>query len=347
MLNETMRRKRSRPSLSLLLGTRILRASAAADAGDGGAPGKFVGRLSDIAIATGTTEAGRVVGIVVKSRTGQGWVSATEMTEQPDGSLQLAAGALLEPLRGDESFVLLRQDLLDRQIIDVHGRKVVRVNDVDLQWFGEAGHSQDLRVREVEVGLRGASRRLLLGLLPQSTIESLTCRISARVIPWDFVDLIEADPARRVKLKMSSERLAQLHPSDIAEILDDLAPAEREAIFLTLDEGVAAHALEEADPALQKSLVASMNSERMASIVEEMDPEAAADMLAELSAEHSESILEEMGEEERQEVEELLEFREDSAAGRMTTDYVQVPYTATRNRSSRGAGARLKARRRQ
>ncbi len=317
MLVQSMHPRHPSPALSLLLRTRIL------DAGGGRA-----GRLYDIAVGTGA-DAGRVAGIVVKSRAGLGWVSATEMTEQPNGALRLSPGAHLEPLRGDESFVLLRQDLLDQQIIDVHGRKVVRVNDVDLQWFGQPGHPLDLRVSEVEVGFRGAARRLLLDLLPHRAITAITSHIAARVIPWDFVDLIEADPARRVKLKMSSERLAQLHPSDIAEILEDLAPAEREAIFATLDEGVAAHALEESEPGLQKSLLESMNLERVASIVEEMDPEAAADMLAELPAEHSESILGEMDEEERHEVEELLEFREDSAAGRMTTDYVQVPLTAT------------------
>ncbi len=314
------------PTLTLLLRTRVVDAA-----------GRPVGRLQDIAVETGA-EAGRVAGIIVKGRGAPAaWVSATELAAQPDGTLRLSSDARLEPLRGDESFVLLRQDLLDRQIIDVHGRKVVRVNDVDLQWFApEAlpGHlanagGRDLRVREVEVGLRGAVRRLLLDLLPHNAIVAITCRIPARVIPWDFVDLIEADPARRVKLKLSHERLAQLHPSDIAEILEDLAPAEREAIFATLDEGVAAHALEESEPALQKSLVESMGSERMASIVEEMDPEAAADMLAELPPEHSESILEEMGEDERHEVEELLEYREDSAAGRMTTDYVQASVTGT------------------
>jgi len=290
------------------------------------ADGANAGRLYDIAVSTGA-EAGRVAGIVVKSRAGLGWVSATEMTGQPDGTLRLSAGARLEPLRGDESFVLLRQDLLDRQIIDVHGRKVVRVNDVDLQWFGKAGSPLDLRVAEVEVGLRGAARRLLLDLMPQSAISAIAARISARVIPWEFVDLIEADPARRVKLKLSSERLAQLHPSDLAGILEDLAPAEREAIFATLDEGVAADALEEVDPALQKSLIESLGPERTASIVEEMNPEAAADMLNELADEYSESILNKMDEHERHEVEELLEFREDSAAGRMTTDYVQVAYS--------------------
>jgi sporulation protein YlmC with PRC-barrel domain/CBS domain-containing protein len=321
--------KHPTPSLSLLLGTRILDAR-----------GQRVGRLHDIAVGTGA-DAGRVAGIVIRNRAGLCWVSAVALDEQPDSTLRLEAGAKLEPLRGDESFVLLRQDLLDRQIIDVHGRKVVRVNDVDLQWFpnstgthgaqqdSESAARTDLRVREVEIGTRGAARRLLVGLVPMAVIEWITCRIAARVIPWDFVDLIEADPARRVKLKLSHERLAALHPSDIAEILDDLGPAEREAIFATLDEGVAAHALEEAEPSLQKALVESMDSERVASIVDEMDPEAAADMLAELPAERSSSILEEMDEDQRQDVEELLEFRENSAAGRMTTDYVQVGFHGT------------------
>ncbi len=101
-------------------------------------------------------------------------------------------------------------------------------------------------------------------------------------------------------------------------------PQEREAIFVSLDEEVAAEALEEVDPRLQKSLLESLDSGRVADIVEEMDPGAAADLLAELSDERSEAILEEMEPEERQEVEDLLEFREDSAAGRMTTNFVQV-----------------------
>ena len=113
-----------------------------------------------------------------------------------------------------------------------------------------------------------------------------------------------------------------MHPSELAEILADLAPAEREAIFTTLAEEVAAEALEEVDPKLQVSLLEGLDEERIAGIVEEMDPGAAADLLSELSDERSEAILEEMEPEERHEVEELLEFHEDSAAGRMTTDFV-------------------------
>jgi magnesium transporter len=294
--------------------------------------GKLRGRVSDLAVGTGN-EAGKVLGLVLKSRHGRELVAATEVRQTPAETLELRPDAGLRPLRGDENYILLRQDLLDRQIIDVHGRKVVRVNDVDLQWFAPETGSQDavedLRVREVEVGLRGAVRRLLQGALPKSAIDAVARRFPARVIPWEFVDMIEVDPARRVKLNIEHERLAQLHPSDIADILEDLAPAEREAILTTLDEEVAAEALEEVEPKLQKSMMESLDSETAAGIVEEMDPSAAADLLAELPEARSEAILEEMDPEERQEVEELLEFRENSAAGRMTTQYVAVPHTST------------------
>lgn len=293
--------------------------------------GKLRGRVTDLAVGTGS-EAGKVVGLVLKSRRGRELVSATEVRQTPSGTLELRPEAGLKPLRGDENYIFLRQDILDRQIIDVHGRKVVRVNDVDLQWYSpeDASHSgsEDLRVREVEVGLRGAARRLLQGALPKNAIDAVARQFPPRVIPWDFVDMIEVDPARRVKLNIEHERLAQLHPSDIADILEDLPAAEREAILTTLDEEVAAEALEEVEPKLQKSMVEALDSETAAGIVEEMDPSAAADLLAELPESQSEAILEEMDPEERQEVEELLEFRENSAAGRMTTDYVSVLNTA-------------------
>ena len=110
----------------------------------------------------------------------------------------------------------------------------------------------------------------------------------------DFVDLIETDPARRVKLKISHERLARLHPADIADIVEELAPDEREAVFETLNEEVAAGALEEVEPKVQKAIVESLDSERAAEIVEEMEPDAAADLLENLPEERTSEILLEM-----------------------------------------------------
>ncbi len=248
--------------------------------------------------------------------------------------IELSANAMpvemAGPLAEDQTYLLLERDLLDQQIIDVHGHKVVRVNDVDLVWIpaGETSESRlALRIAEVEVGTRGAVRRLLKGL-PKTAVMRAASRFPPSVIPWEFVDLIDRDPARRVKLKIEQDKLARMHPSDIADILEDLAPAERQALFNSLDEEVAAEALEEVDPKMQQALIASMGSEQIAGIVEEMDPGAAADLLGELSDEQSDAILDEMGEEERQEVEELLEFPSDSAAGRMTTEYVALPTEA-------------------
>jgi magnesium transporter len=283
--------------------------------------------LKDVAVATGP-DAGKVAGLVLKTRAGLCIVASEDVMETPAGTLELRASGAMVPLKDEGNYLYLQQDLMERQIIDIHGRKVVRVNDVDLEWMGR-GAAHLLRVAEVEVGMRGAFRRIFKGMLPRGTLETLSRRLSASGIPWQFVDVIEVDPARRVKLRIEYARLAEMHPSDLAEILEDLAPAEREAVFTSLDEEVAAETLEEVEPKLQKALLEKLDEERIADIVEEMDPGAAADLLAELSEERSDAILEEMEPEERQEVEELLEFDEKSAAGCMTTDFVFAGMQAT------------------
>ena len=309
-------RTRARVSLTALLGTPVT------DTG-----GRLRGRLKDIAVATGP-DAGTVAGLVLKMRDGLFIVPSRDVMETPSGTLELLSAASLAPLDDQGNYLYLQQDLVDRQIIDIHGRKVVRANDVDLEWMGQ-GAAHLLRVAEVEVGLRGAFRRVFKGLLPRGTLEKLSRRFKANGIPWQFVDVIEVDPARRVKLRIEYERLAGIHPSDLADILEDLAPAEREAVFTSLDEEVAAETLEEVEPKLQKALLEKLDEEKIAGIVEEMDPGAAADLLAELPEEQSDAILEEMEPEERQEVEDLLEFDEDSAAGCMTTDFVSLGMDAT------------------
>jgi flagellar motility protein MotE (MotC chaperone)/sporulation protein YlmC with PRC-barrel domain len=309
-------RTTTRISLTALLGTPVTDSD-----------GQLCGRLKDIAVATGE-DAGKVAGLVLKTRDGLCIVPSQDVMETPAGTLMLRSAGALVPLEEQGNYLYLKQDLVDRQIIDIHGRKVVRANDVDLEWMGQ-GAVHLLRVAEVEVGLRGAFRRVFKGLLPRASLEKLSRKFAPRGIPWEFVDVIEVDPARRVKLRIEYERLAEMHPSDLADILEDLSPAEREVIFTSLDEDVAAETLEEVEPRLQKSLLEKLDEERIADIVEEMDPGAAADLLAELPEEQSDAILEEMEPEERQEVEELLEFDEKSAAGSMTTDFVALARDAT------------------
>jgi magnesium transporter len=302
--------------LSILLGTHIVDAS-----------NHSLGRVREVAITPGV-QPPVVSALVWGPKDHPQAVAPTGLEALPGGGLHLRGDAHPRPFSMGEPLLLLDRDLMDQQIIDVHGRKIVRVNDIVLFWFPiECGG--EMRPVEVEVGTRGAMRRLLRGLATKQAIERIVSKIPSKVIPWDFVDLIEADPARRVRLKISHERLAQFHPSDLADILEDLAPAERQAIFNTLDEEVAAEALEEVEPKLQKQLLESMDSERAADIMEEMDPSAAADLLGELRKERSDEILEEMEPEERQEVQELLEFSEHSAAGRMTTNYIAVPAETT------------------
>ena len=172
-----------------------------------------------------------------------------------------------------------------------------------------------------------AIRRLANGIVPSFTLRALLDKIPPRVIPWQYVDLLETDPARRVKLKIAYEGLSKMHPADIADIVEDLAPAEREAVFETIDEEVAAEALEEIDPEIQVSIVESLDSNRAADIVEEMDPDAAADLLGDLTEDRSGEILKEMEPAEREEVSQLLEFGEHTAAGRMTTEFIALPET--------------------
>ena len=290
------------------------------------AAGRRCGRVREVALAPQEDRV-RISVLIVKTRAGDR-ILPLQAVASIDGGVHAATSiADWGASNGSEGLFLLERDLLDQQVIDVHGRKVVRVNDVDLN-HEIVGNRPVLKVGAVDVGVRGAIRRLLKGVVPLSALRLLLNQIPPRSIPWDFVDLIETDPARRVKLKISHERLARLHPADIADIVEELAPNEREAVFETLDEEVAAGALEEVQPKVQKAIVESLDSDRAAEIVEEMQPDAAADLLADLPEEKTEKILEEMAPEEREEVSGLLEFKEDSAAGRMTTEFIALPVAA-------------------
>src|SRR5215831_2379445 len=290
--------------------------------------GAFAGHVREVAIFP-QEDPNRISDFVVKTKEGDRLLPSRQVKTVIGSSIQVNGSAHdWVPLSSSEGMLLLERDLLDQQIIDVSGRKVVRVNDVDLLREQQNG-TLKLRVGRVDIGLRGAIRRLLKGLAPGRAVEALAMRMPEKSIPWEAVDLIETDPARRVRLRLAYDRLSKLHPADIADILEELAPAEREAVFGSLKQEVAAEALEEIDPKMQVELMRSIDSDKAADIVEEMEPDAAADLLADLPAETSEEILEEMEPEEREEVSELLTFKENTAAGRMTTEYVAVPPTAT------------------
>jgi magnesium transporter len=293
--------------------------------------GAVGGRVREVTLAP-QEDRSRIASLIVKTKSGNRVLPFAAIAAINGGiKASTAAGEWL-PVNGTEGLFLLERDLLDQQVIDINGRKVVRVNDVDLQVEAQKGTAAShpvLRVHSVDVGAKGAVRRLLRGVAPKAALQILLGRIPPRTIPWNFIDVIETDPARRVKLKISHDGLAKLHPADIADIVEDLAPDERQAVFQTLDEETAAEALEEVEPKVQKSIVESLDSGRAADIVEEMDPDAAADLLADLTEERTEQILVQMEPEAQQDVVELLEHREETAAGRMTTEFLALPVAAT------------------
>src|ERR1700730_13910991 len=235
----------------------------------------------------------------------------------------------LEHYQPNEGWLAMRKDLLDQQIIDTGGRKVVRVNDIDFSEQRTNG-TVELRRGNVDVGLTGAARRLLHGVASPGLIRGLATKLPTRLIPWEFVNLIESDPLRRVKLRITHQKLESMHPADLADIMEELSPIERQSIIASLDEETAAEALAELDKRLTSQIVETMDPEKAADILEEMDPDQAADVLAGLTPESSREVLREMPGEEAREVRELLKFDENSAGGMMNTDFVYVGEAATR-----------------
>jgi magnesium transporter len=304
-------------ALTELLGATVLEAS-----------GARCGRVREVAL-TPAEDRAHISTLIVRTKTGDRLLPFSAISSL-NGGIRATSSSAEWSANEAEGLFLLERDLLDQQIIDVHGRKVVRVNDVDMHPETQNGRVH-LKIGSVDVGPRGAIRRLLKGVVPMPALKLLLQKIPPRLIPWDFVDLIETDPARRVKLKISHDRLAKLHPADIADIVEELAPDEREAVFETLDQEVAAEALEELTPRVQKSVVESLDSERAAEIVEEMNPDAAADLLSDLPEERTTEILQEMAPEDREEMAELMEFGGNTAAGRMNTEYLALDSNATVN----------------
>ena len=194
-------------ALSELLGAPVL------DPG-----GQIRGRVREVAVCP-QADPVRVCGLIVKTKQGDRLLPPERLAEIGTKAVRASAGREeWAPFTSAEGMLLLGRDVLDQQIIDVHGRKVVRANDLDFHQE-LANHHPVLKVAAVDVGARGAVRRLLQGIVPAGALHALAQRLPARAIPWEFVDLIETDPARRVKLKIAHERLAKLHPADIADIV--------------------------------------------------------------------------------------------------------------------------------
>ena len=295
--------------------------------------GKKIGKVSELA-AIPAVPRPRVVFFLVRSAGDQQKrpvslaVALKDVNSLSSSAIRLEVSQeKLSVFQPDEGLLLLRKDLLDQQIIDVNGRKVVRVNDLALE-DRTVDHRMELWISSVDIGLTGALRRLFIGAVPRYWLRKLESQIKPTSIPWEFVNILEPDPRRQLKLNISHKVLANLHPADLADIMEELAPKERHAVFTTLDDETVAEVLSEIEPRLRPAILDSMGLARAADVVEEMDPDAAADLLADLPEETATELLQDMNREEAAELGELLEFAENCAGGLMNTDYVAVPASA-------------------
>lgn len=288
------------------------------------AQGNYVGRVREFFIEPAEAP-NRISHFLLSRGSFQPLVAKhNQIASVSDKKIELNVGEkALEIYQPNESLLAVQKDLLDQQIIDTLGRKVVRVNDLDLAEQRSNGNVE-LRLTQVDVGLPGAVRRLLQGVVPSRVVRKLQSKLPPRTIRWEFVNLIEPDPLRRVKLRITHEKLEDLHPADLADIMEDLSASERQSIIASLDEETAAAVLAELDARLTTQIVEDLDPEKAADILEEMAPDAAADLLADLSKETSEELLDEMPGQEANEVRELLEFDPATAGGMMNPEFVFV-----------------------
>jgi len=292
--------------------------------------GNFVGRVKEMFIVP-DEQPNRISRLLIGRGKYRSLVArADQIASVAPGRVRLTTDeSALELYQPSEAWLAVQKDLLDQQIIDTNGRKVVRVNDVDLADQRTNGNTE-LRITQVDVGLPAAVRRLLQGLVPPMAIRRIQAKLPPRNIRWEFVNLIEPDPLRRVKLRMSSEKLEQLHPADLADIMEELSPDERQSIIASLDEETAAETLAELDKRLQSQVVEKLDPEKAADIIEEMNPDEAADLIQNLEPDTSKEVLGEMEHREAHEVQELMRFDENTAGGMMNTELVVVGEDATR-----------------
>ncbi|MFN8484147.1 MAG: CBS domain-containing protein [Anaerolineae bacterium] len=300
-------------------GPQILYLSALVGRPVRGASGEMVGKLTDLVVRMHESETfpplSGLVTTVPGRRGFRFFIHISDIAEITRQGVRLKTDKLdLAPFARRDSEVLLGRDVLDKQLVDINGRRVIRVNDVTLTLDPV---SNSYRVGGADVSTASLLERLgLRGLARNMTHE---------VIPWDSVQFF-ASEVPVVKLKLSYDKLARLHPVELAEIINDLGYQQGGEMIAALadiqGDAVAADTVEELDPELQAAVIGTLSVEDAADILEEMEPDEAADLLSELPAEQAEDLLQAMEAEDAADVRELLQYEEDTAGGLMSNDYV-------------------------
>jgi CBS domain-containing protein len=283
-----------------------------------------IGKVTDFVVSKPEAVFPQVDGLVIKTAQGLRYAPIETVAEvDSDGNVALTM-APKEPAPPEQQELYLVADLLDKQIVDVDGRKIVRINDIEV-----ANTGGRLRVVAADVGLAGLLRRLGLRSFGRRWLTRIG-NVRRSMIAWDSVAPIREMNPSQVRLSVKEGRLARLHPSELAEIIGDLSSREALAVVGQLDDETAADAFEHLDTETRKNLIEDIGTERAADIIEEMDADDAADLLAELPEEQQSQLLAEMNAYTAGELRELVKYDEDTAGGLMTTDYVWIyPHRTT------------------
>ena len=291
------------------------------------ANGEPLGKVEDLIVAVGDRYP-PVTGLVVATDRRRIFMPWSQVARFDASGARLSTDKIdITKFQGRENEIQLRADLLDKQIVDIDGRKVVRVNDLRLDDVDGRLH-----LVAVDVGAAGLLRRLGIeggyGVLARN----LHLPTPERYIDWEDVDPVETSIAS-IKLRVPHAGLTELHPADLATIIDQLAPRDRAGVLAALDDEAAADAIEEMEPDTQVEVLEGLAPERAADILEEMSPDDAADLVADLSDETRTELLALMERDEAEELGGLLKFPEDTAGGMMTTEFVAVPAELTASRT--------------
>jgi magnesium transporter len=278
-----------------------------------------MGKVADLIVAVGDRYP-PVTGLVVQTDQRRIFVPWTDVAHLDLSGAQLRSRTIeIDKFQQRPNEILLRSDLMDKQIVDIDGRKVVRVNDLRLDEVGGALH-----LVAVDVGGAGLLRRLGIEGPFRTIARNLRLPVPERYIDWEDVDPVETSIAS-IKLRVPHQGLAELHPADLATIIDQLAPRDRAGVLASLDDEAVADTIEEMEPDTQVEVLEDLEPERAADILEEMSPDDAADLVADLSQTARDEILALMEGDEAAEVRELLGYPEDTAGGIMTTEFVALP----------------------
>ena len=226
---------------------------------------------------------------------------------------------VLKPAEVASSDILICRDLLDKQIVDINGAKLVRVNDLEL---GDV--KGKLCLVAADIGLRGLLRRLGVEKRGEKFLALFKYKLQRKLISWTYVQTIEPK-LTRLTLTVSRQKVSSLHPADLAEITSEVSQKERTAIFGSLDVDTAAEALHELEPRVQADIIDDMSKERASDILERMPPDEVADVLGDLPEAKAQELINLMEKEEAEDVQELMEHEDNTAGGLMTTEFLAFP----------------------